>query len=42
MVDCEHLVKEALKANVLKEVIVLDGKSTSVSVPCTYVTYEVM
>ncbi len=42
MVEGEHLVIEALKANVLKEVIVLDGKSTSVSVPCTYVTYEVM
>lgn len=42
MVEGEHLVIEALKANVLKEVIILDGKSTSVSVPCTYVTYEVM
>lgn len=42
MVEGEHLVIEALKANVLKEVIMLDGKSTSVSVPCTYVTYEVM
>lgn len=42
MVEGEHLVIEALKANVLKEVIMLDGKSTSISVPCTYVTYEVM
>ena len=42
MVEGEHLVIEALKANVLKEVIMLDGKIFSVSVPCTYVTYEVM
>lgn len=42
MVEGEHLVIEADKINALKEVIVLEGKSTYVSVPCTYVTYEVM
>lgn len=42
MVEGEHLVIEADKASVLKEVIVLEGKDFSFSVPCTYVTYEVM
>lgn len=42
MVEGEHLVIEADKASVLKEVIVLEGKDVSFSVPCTYVTYEVM
>ncbi len=42
MVEGEHLVIEADKASVLKEVIILEGKDVSFSVPCTYVTYEVM
>ena len=30
MVEGEHLVIEALKANVLKEVIILDGKKVKI------------
>ncbi len=42
LIEGEHLVIEAYKANVLEEVFVLEGNDFSFDVKTTYVSYEVM
>ena len=42
LVEGEHLVIEAFKANVLDEIFVLEGSNFSFDVKTTEVSYEVM
>lgn len=42
LIEGEHLVYEAYKANLLKELFVLDGEDFSMDVPITLVSKEVM
>lgn len=42
LVEGLHLVEEALKANRLQEIIVLENNEFDINVPCTYVTNNVM
>lgn len=42
LVEGEHLVEEALKANRLIEIILLEGTTFSTNLPITYVSKEVM
>ena len=42
LVEGVHLVEEAYKSNLLKEVFVVEGDSFNIDVPITYVSSEVM
>ena len=42
LVEGEHLIQEAEKANVLEEVLIIDGYDINTSKSKTYVTREVM
>ena len=42
IVETPHLVQEAYKSNIVKEVFLLEGESINLDVPITYVSQEVM
>lgn len=42
LIEGEHLLIEAHKENILKEVLVLEGESINLDIPITYVSKEVM
>jgi len=42
IVETPHLVEEAYKSNIVKEVFLLEGESTDLDVPITYVSQDVM
>ena len=42
IIEGEHLVKEAFKKGLLKELILLDGTSIDININTTYVTKEII
>src|SRR5574344_41436 len=42
VVECEHLVEEAIKSGYAKEIIILDGKNYTTNLPKIYVTEKVL
>lgn len=42
MIETEHLIEEAYKNNMLKELILLEGTTTNLNVPTSYVDTKVM
>ncbi len=42
IIEGEHMVQEALKANVLKELFLLDGMENSFNFPCNYASQSVL